>query len=361
MEERELRSKRVRQVEEDSLNMSRPEKRKRKVLSASTVAGRRKRAHQHEKRGGSNACVSEGTPKDRREARGTGKNHNKEGSRGPDSEKKIVGEGQTQSPHHLLEQKLEILTQELERRNKLEEIRAKNEEKRYEEIKFLVKRVEENFGIAQKTLTQSITLGSSLHSRDGVESLIWTSKEGVGFPSLVPKPQGSERRGTYINVVKEFNGAVDRMKNEGVESSDKLQKLTREYVRDAQTFMRTKLDTTLPNCRGVMRVRKAFANHGRELGNIMRELESDFPLLRQGIGGWICRAILANVLENGVSGKKRGTRCTSESKEADFEKRKERKEVIEKDQSDSDCVSTSPGRFSRARSSRTQGRSFTTQ
>ena len=75
----------------------------------------------------------------------------------------------------------------------------------------------------------------------------------------------------------------------------------------------------------------------------------------------MCRAILANVLENGVSGKRRGNRCTSESKEANLEKRKGRKEVIERSQSDSDCVSTSPGRFSRARSSRTQGRFLTTQ
>ena len=228
----------------------------------------------------------------------------------------------TVADHGPLEKRVEELTEELRKRNKMDD----ETRKCIQAMARLMEKVEKALENASSMRMQGYAQRSSAGSaRDGGESLALSSRggdlslTGVDIPRIVPKPHGGERKRTYMNVVKEFNEAVILMKDGKVPGSEKLKPLTTSYVRDAQVTVRTKLDTTLPGVRGHLRVRKAFENHGRELGRIVQELEQDFYLLRQGNGQWMARAIIANVLENAATHKRRGVRSKTSSKISDHE------------------------------------------
>ena len=104
-----------------------------------------------------------------------------------------------------------------------------------------------------------------------------------------------EKRSSYTNVVKEFNYSVERMKAEGSTEADNLEPLSEDYVKDAQTVMRTEIDTRLPSIRGSMRMRKALQKHGPELYGVMDVVESRFPLLAQARLRWVSRAMMRNI------------------------------------------------------------------
>lgn len=238
-------------------------------------------------------------------------------SKGASRESTVV----TDVDHSPLEKKMEELTEEIRKRNKMDD----ETRKCVQAMSRIMEKLEKALQGASLVPMQGFAPRSSAGSPDGGESLALSSRGGdfcltdVDVPRIVPKPHGGERKRSYMNVVKEFNEAVASMKDGKIPGSEKLKPLTTSYVKDAQVTARTKLDTTLPGVRGHLRVRKAFENHGRELGKILQELERDFSLLRQGNGQWMARAIVANVLENGAAHKRRGPRSKTSTKISDEE------------------------------------------
>ena len=222
--------------------------------------------------------------------------------------------------HGPLEKRVEELVKEIRKRNKMEDETRKCMQGMTRLMEKMEKALENTSPMRMQGYAPRSSAGSA---RDAGESLALSSRVGdlssteIDIPRIVPKPHGGERKRTYMNVVKEFNEAIALMKEGKVLGSERLKPLTTSYVRDAQVTVRTKLDTTLPGVRGHLRVRKAFENHGRQLGKIVEELEQDFYLLRQGNGQWMARAIIANVLENAAAHKRRGARSKTSSKMSD--------------------------------------------
>mgnify|MGYP000544937618 CR=1 FL=1 len=95
-------------------------------------------------------------------------------------------------------------------------------------------------------------------------------------PRMKGKNTGKERRSSYTNVIKEFNEIIERMKAAGSADAENLVPLTEDYVRDAQTLMRTEIDTRLPGIRGACACEERFRNMALSFSESWIWLRVDF-------------------------------------------------------------------------------------